>query len=215
MKEIVLITLRFIAKNWFLFSLLALGLYAALSKAGGNGAMPTMAKSAKMSDSGEELGLLAEAPVGAKFMFPEMPEQVEAAFVERFRKVALAEQKKFGIPASVILACAYHNSIGGSRLCASECNNFFALPCDKNWDGEKKIIDQRCYKQYGTAWESFRDFSIWVVGLDEYARLRKKAPDKPELWLKALADQGFSDVNDFERLCLKFIKKYQLGRLDC
>lgn len=69
MKEIVLITLRFIAKNWFLFSLLALGLYAALSKAGGNGAMPTMAKSAKMSDSGEELGCLPRLLSGPSLCF--------------------------------------------------------------------------------------------------------------------------------------------------
>lgn len=213
MKEILLTSLRFVAKHWFFFSLLALGIYAVLGKSIRKRAAPDIVKSVKLSEAGEEFALLAEVPGDAKFAFPEIQESVAVGFIQRFRHVAIAEQKKFGIPASVTLAVAYHNSIGGSRVCARECNNYFALRCDENWDGDKTMVNEKCFKRYGTAWESFRDFSIWAVGLDEYARLRKKASDRPDLWLKAFADQGLSDVADFEKLCQKFIKKYDLERL--
>jgi len=54
---------------------------------------------------------------------PDIPETVAIPFLQRFGKVAAGEQEKFGIPASVLLACAYVNSFSGKRNWAMEHHN--------------------------------------------------------------------------------------------
>jgi flagellum-specific peptidoglycan hydrolase FlgJ len=165
-------------------------------------------------ESASFLGLISGGGPGKSQRVPSVEMPVAEAFLRRFAKVALSEHKKFGTPASVILACAYVNSFAGQRESATAANNFFALPCGDGWEGESAQVGGHCVRKYETAWASFRDFSIYLSSQEWFGALRKSAGQDPKLWAKQLGSRGISDVENFGAEVARVIEEYQLTRLD-
>ncbi|MEK7255331.1 MAG: glucosaminidase domain-containing protein [Bacteroidota bacterium] len=136
-------------------------------------------------------------------------EQTKQAYLQRFAKVAVAEQKKFGIPASLILAAALHQSAAGKRDLTLEGHSHFALPCTKDWNGKQADFQGKCYRIYGNAWESFRDFSNFCTTY--FPNLKGGNHEK---WAKELGRSGFSGDDDFAENVVKIIESYRLKELD-
>ena len=84
-------------------------------------------------------------------------------FIKRFATVAVREMELYGIPASIKLAQGIIASDAGKTELALEENNFFAVPCDGNWDGDKEYYSGKCYRKYKTAWMSMRDHSDYIT----------------------------------------------------
>ena len=145
---------------------------------------------------------------------PEIPETVAIPFLQRFGKVAAGEQEKFGIPASVILACAYVNSFSGNRNWAVEHHNYFGLGCGGGWAGPTETIDGVCIRHYEKAWDSFRDFSKYLSGRKDFASLQQNCGKDWKAWAKALDGKKISEVSDFEEEMVKVIETYRLFELD-
>ncbi len=145
---------------------------------------------------------------------PAMDDVAAMAFLKRFREVARGEQQKFGMPASVLLACAYVNSFAGQRDCALQANNFLALRCTAEWSGPVATCSGACFRKYNTAWESIRDFNLYLSKRDWYVSLKKKAKPDWRTWVKALREHHVSDVENFEGEMAKVIQQYQLFELD-
>lgn len=78
----------------------------------------------------------------------EFNEEDVNALISRFGEVALAENRKFNIPASVLLSIAILESRAGQAEKVKTYNNFFGL----------KMGD----KYYATAWENWRAHSIYL-----------------------------------------------------
>ncbi|MCP3931584.1 MAG: hypothetical protein GY705_21065 [Bacteroidetes bacterium] len=142
-----------------------------------------------------------------------IPEDTKQAFIKRFSHVAVNERKKFGIPSSIILANALHQSFAGQREIAVKGNNFFALPCTSDWQGESGTYQGSCYRHYENAWMSFRDHSLYLTS-GKYSSLRQLPADDYKAWAKALAKNGFSDDRKLASKLVKIIEQYQLYALD-
>lgn len=147
-------------------------------------------------------------------IFPEIDPKAGQAFVLRFSQVVQAEQRKFGVPAAALLACAYVNSFAGQRPLAAEAHNYFALPCTPNWTGATTVWRDRCYRKPATAWESFRDFSLYLSSQDWYANTKQQAGQNPQAWLSAIAEHGLSDVENFEQHAQAVMESYRLDALN-
>lgn len=159
------------------------------------------------------LGFSAEtAPNALQKYSPD--ETTTVAFLKRFGKVTVSERKKFGVPASVLLACAYVNSAAGLRESATTANNYFALPCTDGWKGESAKLGGRCVRKYETAWLSFRDFSIFLTSQDWFGPLRQSAGGDWKAWVKELDKRNISDVPNFGEEMEKVITAYRLYDLD-
>jgi len=157
--------------------------------------------------------LLGFVPDNPKERTPEINEistTKSEAFLKRFAKVALSEHKKFGIPSSVILACAYVNSHSGLLETASVANNFFALHCADNWEGETEQINGQCLRKYESAWASFRDFSIYLSSQEWIGATKKAAGKDWRKWAQKLEQEGLCKAKAME----KAIEAYQLEELD-
>jgi len=159
------------------------------------------------------LGLFA-GPGKPMRQMPPVSEETAQAFLKRFRDVALSERKKFGTPASIMLACAYVNSFAGQRDLVRDANNYFALPCSPAWDGANAMVGERCYRRYETPWESFRDFSIHLSGQDWFGGLRKTAGKDWKAWVEGLHKEDISDVDNFAHEVAAVIQAYRLFELD-
>ena len=132
------------------------------------------------------------------------------AFLKRFAPVVVSERKKFGIPASVMLAAALVNSQGGTAASLKESHNFFAIPCGDNWEGETMVSGDNCLRKYETAWASFRDFSIYLSSQDWTGELKKSAAKDWQTWAEKLGKVGISNTKAMKQV----IETYQLEELD-
>ncbi|MFN0174903.1 MAG: glucosaminidase domain-containing protein [Saprospiraceae bacterium] len=156
------------------------------------------------------LGFIPETP---KERPPELATVESAkteAFLKRFAQVAVSERKKFGIPASVILAAAYANSLAGQHETALAANNFFLLSNADDWEGETAQIGGKTIRKYETAWASFRDFSIHLSSQEWFGSLKKSAGKDCRKWVEKLGMEGVADSKKMQ----KVIEAYRLKELD-
>lgn len=136
-------------------------------------------------------------------------ESTRQAYLERFAKVALDEQKKFGIPASVILATALHQSCAGKQDLTLQANNHFALPCTGGWQGGCADFQGQSHRRYESAWASFRDFSLFAN--ENFAGL--KGQDYKG-WANGMQKAGFGEDENFGKNLMQIIEEYRLFELD-
>jgi flagellum-specific peptidoglycan hydrolase FlgJ len=221
---------NFIKTNWFVISLFALVLMAFVKERQKQpgGSIKSINKTdqrrinpEKYTDATEVKETSAPTTMGFgmeenknQFSLPEIGDEEAMVFFKRFRKVAEEEQRKYGVPASVTLACAFVNSFAGSRELVKKGHNYFALSCSTIWSGQSVNQNDKCYRAYETAWESYRDFSETVSRLDGYAELKTSGKTKPDVWVEMLVKSGVSEIDDFENNALKAIERYHLFELD-
>lgn len=170
------------------------------------------------ADAAPQAASLVDAPkeptATAGVRLPALDDATTVAFLQRFARTAVAEQERFGMPASVLLACAYVNSFAGKRNCATEANNYVAMRCTADWAGAVHTLDGICYRLYNTAWESLRDFNVYYSRKAWYAELKKNAGRDWKKWLKELAARGVSDVANFEAEATRLIATFRVYELD-
>ena len=225
--------LAFFKRNWFQIALVLLGLYVffikdlrlninvqvpdntekpfpAKSREKYTDATPALADKATVTDRMEVPFIgAASGTKNARTELAAIDESVKHEFLERFARVAVTEQQKYGIPASVILATALHQSFAGNRDLSTESNNFFALPCTGGWKGGCENYQGRRYRRYATAWESFRDFSLFARENFSYLK-----GENFSAWASGMQKAGFAENDDFAKNIVSIIEGYRLTELD-
>ncbi len=121
---------------------------------------------------------------------------IQLQYVKRFGKVAIQEQKKYGIPASVTLAMALLQSAAGTSELSKNQNNHFGM-----------IQNEGSFRSYDSAWASFRDHSIWASGI-------VKANGKDyKTWVNEIAKASGRD-DSYRFAILTLIEDNKFYRLD-
>lgn len=219
----------YVRRHWFKLSLLLLIIIACfrkdlsfsvrLNSLKDNKKIEQKKEETKIEITSEKSGgtplSIIEGILGAtskKDEFPEIDENTKINFLKRFAQVAVAEQKKYGIPASIVLANALRQSYAGKRELTTKSNNHFAIPCTFDWTGESEKLSDECYRKYENAWLSFRDHSIFVTS-GKFSELRKSKNYKE--WANGLQNLGYPSSNDnLADELIKIIEKYGLHNLD-
>ncbi|MFN0035073.1 MAG: glucosaminidase domain-containing protein [Saprospiraceae bacterium] len=211
---------NFFKTNWFAITMGALLMFAIVRKYPRlnpfnpptiNGQTEKITKAGSPREGGASLlGFVPETPKNHQPEIGVADAAKTEAFLKRFAHVAVSERKKFGIPASVILAASYANSQAGQRETAGAANNFFALACTDGWEGETTKIGGQCVRKYETAWASFRDFSIHLAGQEWCGSLKKSAGKDWRKWVEKLGNEGVADAKEMR----KVIEAYRLEELD-
>ena len=168
---------------------------------------------ARMEIAGPSWGSAA-TPVGSRAaqVLRTVSEDRQLQFLERFAKVAISEQQKYGVPASVTLANALLHSHGGTRDMTTAGNNYFALTCDAattdyaNYQGN-------CYRHFNNAWSSFRAHSQYVT-TGRFATLRGLTPTDYKAWAIGLEREGFSAEPELAGALVTLIERFGLAELD-
>lgn len=135
------------------------------------------------------------------------------AFIKRFAHVAIAEQKKYGIPASITIANSLLLSSANHSILAEDHNNFFKLPCTSDWGGGSTRLYNTCYRSYDTAWLSFRDHSNFLARMVRIADV-DLAPTNYKAWANFLDKQGFSEEKQYKSQMIQLIQDLELFYLD-
>jgi len=119
------------------------------------------------------------------------------AYIDRFEKVALAEMKKYGIPASIKMAQGLLESQAGLSKACRQYNNHFGRPL--------------AGKEYISAWANWRAHS--EVLRKNHPELFRNGTDYRQ-WARGLEASGYNPRKGYAQDLVRIIETYQLDDWD-
>lgn len=139
-------------------------------------------------------------------------------YVFHYKDVAMKNMKKYGIPASIILAQGILESGAGQGNLAVTANNHFGIKCYKDWTGETVYHDDdssnECFRKYKNPEESFQDHSEIVSKRTRYASLFSLPKDDYAAWAKGLRAAGYATDAKYPEKLISYIERYHLDQYD-
>ena len=139
------------------------------------------------------------------------------AYIARWRKTALAQQKQYGIPAAITLAQGLLESGAGQSTLATEANNHFGIKCHQDWQGGTfhKDDDKKdeCFRSYEKAEDSFRDHSLFLKR-KRYEVLFTYAVTDYKAWANGLKACGYATDPNYPQKLIRIIETYDLMNLE-
>ncbi|MFQ5447355.1 MAG: glycoside hydrolase family 73 protein [Saprospiraceae bacterium] len=140
------------------------------------------------------------------------------AYIRRFKKVALAEKEKYGIPASINMAQALVESNAGRSSLTKKTNNHFGIKCFSRTCRKGHCTNfgddshKDFFRKYKTSWESWRAHSKLIVN-GKYKSLLKYGGDYKK-WARGLKKLGYATARHYDDALINTIEKYHLNELD-
>lgn len=153
-------------------------------------------------------------------------EQVQAhmercsIFVKRFSPVAIAEMRRYGVPASLLLAQALLASDAGDNPICRETNNFFLRSCQPAACTVEHFADLESTDQvilvdeYPNLWGSFRAQSIFLKHTAPFSDLFQVDKNDYRTWAKGLESGGYSMDAEYGKKLIAIIQGLQLEHFD-
>ena len=139
------------------------------------------------------------------------------AYIERYHKEAQAQQKKYGIPASITLAQGLLESAAGRSELAIRANNHFGVKCPGGWTGDTyhhdDDVENECFRKYKHAEESYEDHSLFLQK-ERYQKLFELDPTDYRGWAHGLKQCGYATDPGYAGKLIKIIEDYDLTRYD-
>ena len=139
------------------------------------------------------------------------------SYIEKFKDNAIRIMHETGVPASIILAVAMHESANGNSNIAKKLNNQFGVKGYSNHvyytDNNKKVITP--YKKYDSVMDSFQDFARIMTERKQFSHLAETLTHYDYLnWAKGIQRSGYCSSRKWASQVLTIIKKYQLNAFD-
>jgi hypothetical protein len=136
------------------------------------------------------------------------------SFINKYTKLAMLEQGRSGVPASITLAQAIHESDAGKSNLAQYANNFFGIKCGNLWQGENYLQDDdsinECFRMYINDTISFADHSDFLSTKKRYQSLFLLPIFDYVSWAKGLQNAGYATNIQYSKLIITTIEKYKL-----
>ena len=146
--------------------------------------------------------------------------QVDAnyqAYIEKYKDLAITEQERHAIPASITMAQALLESSAGVSRLATIGNNHFGIKCGKDWTGDVMHHDDdqlgECFRKYKKPIESFEDHSLFLKR-QRYAFLFQYDITDYKAWANGLSRAGYATDPTYPEKLIKIIETYDLAKLD-
>lgn len=140
-----------------------------------------------------------------------------AAYIDRFKAIAIQEMNLYGIPASITLAQGLFESGNGNGDLAKIANNHFGIKCTSDWKGKSYYKDDDqvndCFRVYDRPEDSYRDHSEFLKR-KRYAPLFELDKNDYQGWANGLKTAGYATNPKYPQLLIGVIEKYHLDQYD-
>ena len=137
-------------------------------------------------------------------------------YIEQFKDNAISIMHETGIPASIILGIAMHESGNGNSSIATNLNNQFGVKGGGGavyYKNKKKV--RSAYKKYDSILDSFQDFARIITERQQVGRISDDlALSDYEKWVKGIQRSGYASSKKWGAQVLAIIRKYQLNSFD-
>ncbi|MEO6538095.1 MAG: glucosaminidase domain-containing protein [Ferruginibacter sp.] len=135
-------------------------------------------------------------------------------YVDKYKDIAIAEMKRSGIPASIILAQGILETENGNSDLVKKSNNHFGIKCKSTWLGESVThtddAPNECFRKYGSAWDSYKDHSDYLKNTPRYASLFQLDALDYKGWAYGLKRAGYATNPRYPEILIKNIEQYNL-----
>ena len=132
------------------------------------------------------------------------------AYVERYKDLAIEQMNQHGVPASVILAVAMHESANGTSKIARHLNNHFGIK-GKNY---VKTI-RSAYKSYDSVAHSYADFIRLLKEKPAFSKMfGRYTAYEYKKWVYGIQRGGYAHSRTWASQVMGTIKKYKLYQFD-
>ena len=132
--------------------------------------------------------------------------------------MAVEQQRKHGVPASITLAQGLLESGAGASTLATEGNNHFGIKCHATWSGATMLRDDdapdECFRVYTDAAESFEDHSLFLSKGRRYASLFELDITDYRGWAAGLSAAGYATDPNYAPRLISIIEQYALYKYD-
>ena len=160
---------------------------------------------------------------------PMSTQEARIGYIGRFKRIAIGEMERTGVPASIKLAQGLLESDAGRSTLSSGYNNHFGIKCHSTWQGERFYkedddIDpltgqliKSCFRVYKNADESFIAHSEFLrdpAKVNRYGSLFQLQRTDYVGWAQGLQRAGYATAQDYGDKLIKLIQDYQLAQYD-
>ncbi len=138
------------------------------------------------------------------------------AYIDEYREVAIEQQRRHGIPASITMAQAILESAAGQSELATKANNHFGIKCTSDWPGKTyKYDDNRqneCFRKYVDVADSYEDHSLFLKR-KRYESLFALSMGDYKNWAYGLKACGYATDPKYPEKLIRLIELYDLNKL--
>jgi flagellum-specific peptidoglycan hydrolase FlgJ len=138
------------------------------------------------------------------------------SYIEKFKDNAIRIMHETGVPASIILGVAMHESASGKSAIAQNLNNQFGVKGGGSvvyYKHNKKV--RSAYKRYDSVLDSFKDFARIMTERKQFSHLAEKFTHYDyNGWAKGIQRSGYASSKKWSSQVLGIISKYDLNKLD-
>lgn len=173
------------------------------------------------------MNLLNTALVLIIFGFSSNPEvEMKASnYIKEYGEIAVIEMYRSGIPASIIMAQALHESNYGDSDLAVRAKNHFGIKCKSYWEGltyyhedddfdrQGRLIES-CFRAYENVYDSYIDHSNFLLHTRHYQHLFRIAKSDYKSWAIGLQKSGYATDPNYAKKLIRIVEKYNLDQLD-
>lgn len=140
-------------------------------------------------------------------------EQVQD-YITQFKDLAMQEQQRTGIPASITLAQGiFETGAGSSELC-NNASNHFGIKCKNTWTGDTYTYTDdakdECFRKYNSAKHSYIDHSNFLKDNKRYSSLFALSPTDYAAWAYGLKRCGYATNPQYAKKLIKTIEDFDL-----
>ena len=157
--------------------------------------------------------------------FDSTPESGAFNYINKYRDLAIVEMYRTGIPASITLAQALHESNYGTSDLALKAKNHFGIKCKSDWIGgtyfhEDDDLDRygrlikSCFRSYDESIDSYVDHSNFLVTRPHYRELFTLDKYDYLAWSYGLKRAGYATDPLYAEKLIEKIEKYGLNEYD-
>ena len=137
------------------------------------------------------------------------------SYVSQYKQVALEQEKRYGIPASITLAQGILESGAGKSMLTRNANNHFGVKAYGGWTGPIYFAwdDERQksrFRKYSSAMDSFRDHALFLKNNSRYRSLFTNSVYDYRAWAIGLQKAGYATAGNYAKALIGFIDAYKL-----
>jgi flagellum-specific peptidoglycan hydrolase FlgJ len=147
-------------------------------------------------------------------------------FIEAAAVAAQETQRRYGVPASVAIAQAIHETGWGASGLARDGNNFFGIK-GRNSEGSAGVVwmstwevingvnlfPREPFRAYHTPDESFLDYGLFFIANRRYHPALEVAHD-PKAFIRAISAAGFATDPIYASKIIRVMDTYDLYQYD-
>ena len=149
-------------------------------------------------------------------------------YIDKYKKIAISEMERAGIPASIKLAQGILESNAGKSYLARKANNHFGIKCHSNWKGKKVYREDDDYDENGklqkSCFRAYKNAEASYIAHSEFLRDSKKTgrygflfrlkPTDYKRWARGLKRAGYATSATYAEKLISIIERYELHQYD-